>query len=115
MVRFCFGLPREELMNRGQAKIILKQGMKGILPFSVWERQSKSGIPALHTRWMTKTHGKLFENRIHNSRLVEDGWLNGPALSDLYRRYAGGSHNLRVKVWRALALEEWYRRFWPGG
>lgn len=114
VVKFCFGLPRKELMNRGHAKIVLKQGMKDILPFSVWKRQAKSGIPALHTRWMTKNYRNQFENRIQNSRLVEDGWINGPALLDLYQRYAGGNHNLRVKVWRVLSLEGWYRQFWPG-
>lgn len=113
MVRFCFGLPREELMAKGHAKIVLKRGMKGILPDAVWQRKAKSGIPRLITRWLTRDYRPRVMTLLKSSRLVADGWLNGPELLRLYERFAGGEHNLRRKMWRALALEGWYRRYWP--
>lgn len=113
LVRFCYGLPREELMARGHAKIVLKRGMKGILPDAVWQRQAKSGIPVLITRWLTQDYRLRISSLLKNMRLVADGWLRGPELLDLYERYADGQHGLRRHLWRALALEGWYRSYWP--
>ncbi len=113
LVRFCFGIPREELMSEGQAKVVLKRGMRGILPEAVWRREAKSGIPELLTTWLTRTYRPRVESWLRSSRLVADGWLRGPELNQLYERYAGGEHGLRRRFWRAFALEGWYRNFWP--
>lgn len=113
VVRYCYGLPREELMAAGHAKIVLKRGMKGILPDEVWQRQAKSGIPVLITKWLTRDYRPRVAIWLKSSRLVADGWLNGPELLKLFDRFTGGEHGLRRALWRALALEGWYRRFWP--
>jgi asparagine synthase (glutamine-hydrolysing) len=113
VVRYCYGLPREELMSKGHAKVVLKRGMKGILPDAVWSRQAKSGIPALIVKWLTRDYEPRVSTWLKNSRLVADGWLNGPELLNLYKRFAGGEHGLRIRFWRALALEGWYRSYWP--
>lgn len=113
VVRFCFGLPREELMAAGHAKVTLKRGMRGILPDAVWQRQAKSGIPVLINRWLTKDYRDQVTSCVENSRLVADGWLDGPQFQELYRKYTEGDHGLRRHFWRALALEGWYRSYWP--
>jgi asparagine synthase (glutamine-hydrolysing) len=113
VVRFCYGLPREELMSKGHAKIVLKRGMKGILPDAVWNRQAKSGIPSLIVRWLTRDYEPRVSMYLRSSRLVADGWLNGRELRRLYDRLSGGEHGLRLRFWRALALEGWYRSYWP--
>ena len=100
-------------MSRGHAKVVLKRGMQGILPDAVWQRQAKSGVPNLITRWLTQDYKAKVTGLLDNCRLVTDGWLKGPELRDLYRRYGAGDYSQRRNFWRALALEGWYRRYWP--
>jgi hypothetical protein len=87
--------------------------MRDVLPEEVWQRQAKSGIPDLITRWLTQDYRPRVSRLLTSSRLVADGWLNGPELERMFERYAGGEHGLRRSFWRALALEGWYRHFWP--
>ena len=113
LVRFCYGLPREELMAAGHAKVVLKRGMKGILPDTVWRRQAKSGIPVLITRWLTRDYRPRLSAWLKDTRLVADGWLSGPEIMELCGQFAAGSHGLRRSLWRVVALEGWYRNYWP--
>lgn len=106
MIEFMQQLPAEEKFWRGLSKIVLRQGMKGILPESIRNRTNKaefSPIVGLALRAMEIDSKAL--------ALGQMGFVESSRVEALTARYRSEkSAQWLVSIWRLARLEAWYKR-----
>ena len=110
LVEYLFSIPRDQKVRDGVTKIVLRNGMKGILPDSVRNRTDKGFIDTQVDDWMRKQYSRQVEEILWGEQLKASGYVNVPRLQQLYRDYQAGSSS-RKSIWRAFELGMWLRTF----
>lgn len=102
LVQFCFSLPNEHKVHKGETKRILRAAMRGLVPDAVLDRKDKTGfITPGHTKWL---RGAL-SHRVHESWDVVYPYVNPTMLNTVIRAYQNGDDRHALFVWRLVMLK----------
>ena len=110
LVEFLFSLPRQQKARDGLAKVVLRNGMNGILPDSVRNRVDKGFIDRRVDHWLGHEHKDMVERILWGDRLADTGWYDIDRLRQIYREYQGGA-NYRLTIWKAFNIGIWLDTF----
>lgn len=111
LVEFIYSLPDSQKIKHGQTKWVMRQGLKGILPEKIRNRQDKIGFATPEEIWMKQELGedmkKVFASEKFNSRSY---WEPGKT-SYFFEEYLKGNGTNYQLFWRLYCLEIWFRVF----
>lgn len=110
LVEFLFSIPLEQKMREGVAKIVLRNGMKGVLPDSVRTRTDKGFIDKRVDHWLRQQYSHEVENILWGEQLNSYGYFDLPRLHQLYRAYQAGNHG-RFTIWKSYNIGIWLQTF----
>ena len=85
--------------------MILREGLKGILPDKIYNRRTKLGFASSDEIWM-KQNGKEVRNRLKVAVDYFKGILR-PDLIDMFDQYLEGQRGYNSIFFRVLALYAW--------
>lgn len=112
LVEFCLSLPPEQKMTQGLTRMIMRRGMKGLLPPEVQERVSKSNLAASVNQGLLNFERDRMEKIIfQNSKNIEK-YIDIVRLRQSYKRFASGdvSQGEDLDVWRGVSFALWLQQ-----
>jgi len=119
VVEFAMALPEEQRWQRGQAKYVLRQALRGLLPESVRQRRDKAEFSHVFAKALQAQKGEyLFSSLI----IASIGWVDGAELVKMYRQmmllFAQGDERyceLVWPLWMVFGIELWYKTVFLNG
>ena len=114
VIEYCLGLPQDQLRCGSEAKKVLRNAMRGLLPETVRTRQDKAHY-GTHTyiAALEDLGGEAFFDSLEIARL---GWVNGERISKMFHLAASRFHSgdpsygrQLYPLWMAANVELWYR------
>jgi asparagine synthase (glutamine-hydrolysing) len=110
LVEFLFSLPTGQKIRDTVTKIVLRNGMKGILPESIRTRTDKGFINRRIDHWLRNQYASQVDETLRGKALGDLGVLRIPRILELFEKYKWDP-NLRLTIWKAYILGVWYERF----
>jgi asparagine synthase (glutamine-hydrolysing) len=111
LVEFVFTLDPSYKVHMGWTKYLLRRTMEGILPESVTWRPDKKGYPTPLREWLA-TPGNPMHDLLRAVAAQRRPWLDGGKIAALHARHRAGERDATRILWRTIAVEMWYQRFW---
>jgi asparagine synthase (glutamine-hydrolysing) len=114
LISYCLALPHEQLRPGSQAKLILRQAMRGLLPELVRSRPTKTRF-GTHSFW-DALRAVRSERLIDSLLVASQGWVNADSIKKMHREILRSSnpndvHAMRFlyPIWTVCAIELWFR------
>lgn len=115
LVEYAFQLPTREKIRGDQTKVVLRAGMRGILPERVRQRRDKKGYPTPLTVWLKqRAHQDWALDLLSSQRTQERGLVEVGAARRLWERHFAGAADHSWMLWQLLTLELFCRRYVDG-
>jgi asparagine synthase (glutamine-hydrolysing) len=112
LVEYTAKLPRRMKIRGRETKWILREAMRGILPFEILNRP-KMGFPVPVGNWFRKEFRHVVEEYVTSERAVSRGIFNADFVRGIVARHdAGENHDERI--WFLVNFEMWQRQFIDG-
>lgn len=108
---FLLSLPTSQLISQGWNKLILRQGLKGVLPDEIRLRKDKEGYATPEGAWLLRGRKKVHQI-LNDKDLLSRGFINAEML---LRNLDNPSIAESIQTglpWRVLDLEIWLQVFW---
>ena len=112
LMEFAATLPTDLKFRGHTLKYLLKKLAERFLPREVIYRPKHGfGVPV--ERWFYRELRPILEEAIYNSKLVADGYLDGPYMAAILEEHLQDGRRNRHghRLWTLLNLEMWYRTF----
>lgn len=104
LIEFAFALPEEQRWHNGETKYILRRAMRGHLPDSIQQRNTKGNFIHEFTDSLAReSAGEAFRSL----RLATDGYVDAGAVRKMHERCTQGDQTTAWSLWTILALERW--------
>jgi len=113
VVEFAARLPTRLKLRGRQLKVLLRRVAERHLPPDA-VRRPKQGFMFPIASWLRDDLMHAVRRMLLESRLVEEGVLRRPALSDLMEEHLAGRVDHHHRIWMLLNLEIWFRHFLDG-
>ena len=105
LVEFCFSLFDDEKIRGTETKYILRESLKKILPFAIYNRKDKKGfVTPGENKWLRGPLKFLMES----SNKFPD-FINHSKANSLFNDYRKGDNSKATLVWRLAVLNEWVK------
>jgi asparagine synthase (glutamine-hydrolysing) len=114
LAEFVSRLPNDLLLRHGQTKVLMRDGMKGILPDPVRRRQDKKGFSTPEDIWFRTSLSGWVEDILSSPSFKERGFVNPSFASTLLEAHRSGRVNQSTLLWRLVSVELWARAFLDG-
>ncbi len=108
LIEYCFGLPRELLLDGATTKVVLREAMRGIVPDAILARRDKLAYAPPQDSWLRGPLLDWARNLISAARSRTDVF-DGGAVGRVQRDFESG-RNLTM-AWRVASTEAWYERW----
>jgi asparagine synthase (glutamine-hydrolysing) len=113
VIEFAFALPDRQRQRRDRTKVVLRSGMRGLLPESIWQRDTKASFSHVFVDVLSSHGGRrLFEEL----EIASLGWVDPASALVNYDRmvqqYTEHRFELRSNIWAAWMIwgvDQWYR------
>ncbi len=113
VVEYAARLPASTKLGWKSTKVVLKHGLRGIVPEEILSRPKKGfGIPV--AAWIRGPLRPLFEDLFSEGSLRTSGVFEPAPARALLERHLSGAADLRKPLWTAAMFLLWQRR-WGGG
>jgi asparagine synthase (glutamine-hydrolysing) len=111
LAEFVMGLPTDYKLRDCRTKMVLRDGLEGILPERIRERRDKVGFATAEAEWI-RSEPELFRGLAREAIVGSFGILNGEA-GRLFEEVASGvrDHDRDRFVWRWICFARWLRVF----
>jgi asparagine synthase (glutamine-hydrolysing) len=110
LVEHVLALPPHAIIEHGWNRRVLREGLRGTLPDSVYRRRKKIGFTTPEFRWYRRERAVL--NGVLNSpSFASRPYWDAPAVADEFRKACNGEVEESMFFWRALNAEIWMRVF----
>ncbi|OEC38128.1 asparagine synthase (glutamine-hydrolyzing) [Pseudomonas sp. 1D4] len=110
LVEAAFAMPEAWKLERGRAKSLLKDAVRGLIPDPVIDRP-KVGFGAPVAHWLKGELGRRVEYEISQCALFRNGWFNDGYIRDLFEAHRSGRGNHGASLWALYNLASWYDRW----
>lgn len=112
LVEFLFSIPAAQKVDRdGVAKVVLRNGMRGVLPESVRTRVDKGFIDRSVDHWLGHEYKDIVERVLWGRPLTDSGWLDMTRVQQMYRHYQVTAEG-RLPIWKCFNLGLWLETFY---
>lgn len=112
LVEFVTGLPTDYKLAGCRTKQVLRDGMKGILPEVIRERQDKIGFATGEVEWIRQQEPDLFRSMVVAAIEGSHGVLNEEARRQLEEVISGErSYTTDYFIWRWICFSRWMQVF----
>lgn len=108
LVEFLFSIPREELVQPGRRRVLMRRALRGIVPKEILERRRKAyqlRAPLQSLRQAQEGLRRLWKNSI----LAEEGFVEIDILRREFDRCVQGEAEWCRAIFRTIAYELWLR------
>jgi asparagine synthase (glutamine-hydrolysing) len=106
LLKFLFAVPREQLVQPGYRRALMRRALAGIVPAQILDRKRKAYVsrrPLLHLEAIFPKIVALLDN----SLLASQGWLDRQAFLEALSRAKHGQFESVVSILTSLHLELW--------
>ena len=111
LVEATLSLPLSSIIDKGKTKLILREGMKDILPPNIYSRQDKKGFSSPRDKWFRSENFKeLVKDTISSSRFINRGYFNSHNAMVWYTKHLKCEIDISPEIWKWLNLEIWFRK-----
>jgi len=109
LVSFLLRLPREQLVQPGRRRAMMRRALKELMPIEVVERRRKAFVGRGPLALIQRERANL-ENLFASPHMEGYGWIDGKALRSALQSVVGGGHELwTMPLLRTAAFELWLR------
>lgn len=115
LVEYLSGLPGHEKMRRGATKWLLREAMHGITPQEILDRTDKMGFATPTGGWFREQVRDDVRAYLLDDRTRARGVLDVAQIERTLERHNAGEIDAGNQIFRWLALECWFRRFFDQG
>jgi asparagine synthase (glutamine-hydrolysing) len=111
LVEFCLGVPSEQKLTQGYARMIMRRGMAGILPEKVRWRTSKGNYSYTFSYGLLKHDRKILEQTIMRDSHLIGRYVDTGELRRIYERFLVESSAIDAQfLVSAVYLITWLRQ-----
>jgi asparagine synthase (glutamine-hydrolysing) len=107
---YCAPLPLEFKFGPTGNKLLLREGMKGILPESILN-QPKRGLAAPHAKWLRNPLPKWAAEAVHPTALQDSGYFEPAEVERLFASHRNGRADLSRLLMGILTTQLWHDKF----
>ena len=111
LVEYLAGLPGHEKMRKGATKWLLREAMHGITPQEILDRKDKMGFATPTSGWFRDQVRDDVRDYLLDERTKSRGVLDMAQIEHTLARHNTGETDASNQIFRWLALECWFRRF----
>ena len=112
LVEFTARMPREMKLRGGTTKWILREAMKGILPYEILNRP-KMGFPVPVGNWFRHEFKHIIDDYVLSERSLSRGIFDAKFVRELVQRHSAGE-NHDERLWSLVNFEIWQRQIFDG-
>jgi asparagine synthase (glutamine-hydrolysing) len=112
LVEYAAHLPHSFKLHGLTTKFLLRQALKGILPYSILKR-AKKGFNAPVAKWLAGPLKPLLEDLLSPQRLKRQGLFQPGYVTNLIKEHQARYRDHRKLLWTLLAFQMWYQH-WIG-
>jgi asparagine synthase (glutamine-hydrolysing) len=106
LMEFCFGLGPDLLLNKAVTKVILREGMRGIVPDAILDRKDKLAYAPPQKQWNRGVLRPWLEQMLCSAERRTDVFNPRAVAKTRERLSRGGSDRL---LWRVASTEAWFQ------
>ena len=112
LVEFLLSLPADYKIEGGVSKKLHREGMKGIVPAAILNRNDKVNFatPA-ESIWLRGEMKEFVRSVLWSSSFRQRGFFQTEKVYRLYDRFMKGRSDLGGLLWKVVACEIWFRQF----
>jgi len=111
VVQLAYGLPAEELVDRGTTKLVLRRAFSDLLPPLVRDRRDKLGFVTPEARFLRGALGDLAAATFVSQPCRDRGLIDPDAALARLDSHRSGRLSAGFELWRALSVELWAQSF----
>lgn len=115
LVEYLAGMPGHEKMREGATKWLLREAMHGITPQVILDRTDKMGFATPTNGWFRDQVREDVREYLLDDRTRQRGVLDMAQIEATLARHNAGETDAGNEIFRWLALECWFRRFFDSG
>lgn len=115
LVEYLAGMPGHAKMRRGATKWLLREAMHGITPQEILDRTDKMGFATPTSGWFRNEVRDDVRDYLLDERTRRRGVLDMAQIEATLARHDSGETDASNQLFRWLALECWFRRFFDQG
>jgi len=113
LAEFCASIPTEFKIKGSKRRYIQVELAKRYLPHQIIDRR-KQGFASPITYLLDNEFRMLYKTYLHNSRLVEDNYLERNVIEKLLNEHLEKKADHGQRLWLLFNSEIWYRMFIDG-
>jgi asparagine synthase (glutamine-hydrolysing) len=110
LVEFAYNMPDNFLENGWQTKLILREGLKDILPPEIKERKDKKGFITPEEKWVKEDAPILFREKFKEAIEQSNGIIKPEAIK-YFDDILTGKIPFDFMYWRIIQFSEWRQLF----
>lgn len=110
MVEFVYNLPTEYKISKGTTKCVLRDGLDGILPEAIKNRQTKLGFVTPEEIWV-KGNSEFFREKLLEAIEYSQEVLLKEAVLKKFDMLINGDNSFDFWLWRVISFGTWMRVF----
>jgi hypothetical protein len=111
VVEYALALPFTERIDGDWTKAVLRRAMDERLPDDVTWRRDKMGYPTPFGVWLRGEFASDAKQMLEDPRLLGRGIFDADEVRGIWQEHASGTADRAWKIWRILALEQWFEAF----
>jgi asparagine synthase (glutamine-hydrolysing) len=110
LVELILRLPASAIIDQGWNRRILREGLRDVLPDTVYRRRKKIGFTTPEFRWFRQERTAL-EALLRSPTFTARKYWRGPAVAEAFGRACDGEREESMFFWRVINAEIWLRLF----
>lgn len=110
VVEFAWSLPLAMKVRDGRGKWLLRQLLYKFVPRELVERP-KMGLGVPIGDWLRGSLREWAEDRLTESRLASDGYLDVAKVRTMWAEHLSGSYDRQYQLWNVLMFQEWLHSY----
>ncbi|VDG72435.1 asparagine synthase [Clostridium carnis] len=110
LVEFVLLSESEEKIKNGMTKVMLRDGMKGILPEKIRNRKDKMGFMTPESIWIRKNR-KILKMYFEEGCIFLDEMIDKKVALEWFDEQMKNDKNIDSTIWRIICLSRWIKIF----
>ncbi len=110
LVEFLLGIPDEHKLSGGVTKLVLREGMKSLLPETIRMRFDKIGFATPEEAWMRQQQPEMFLKKVRDAVDLSNGILTNSAVHRS-KDIIEGRESFKQIPWRCISFGAWLEKF----
>jgi len=112
LVEKTLTLDKEQIINKGNTKYILRNAMRSKMPDEIVHRQDKKGFSTPADDWFReKAFADTISQILHSKRFKERGILDVNSCINRFEKHKEKKINISKDIWKWVNLEIWFRDY----